>query len=277
MNDKNLLTFFGMKYNPFLPNIPDEAIWPHPDTQVFFLKVEYLLQRGGFALISGESGIGKSKTLHRLAKQLSGYPNVVAGVMKRPQSKIGDFYRELGDLFDVRLSPANRYGSFRTLRDRWKEHVKTTLFHPVLLVDEAQEMPDACLNEIRLLGSDHFDSRCLLSTVLCGDPRMPERFKSPELVSLGSRIHSRLILQPLDRNQMSEYLDHSLRESGAAHLITDDLKLVLIKHSGGNIRVLQNMASELLDVAFSREVNRLDEKLYFEVFSQDKPKARQKT
>lgn len=276
MNDRNLLTFFGLKYNPFLPDIPEEAIWPHPDAAFFCRKIENQLRRGGFALITGEPGLGKSKTLQRLSKRLSAYPDVVTGVMRRPQSRIGDFYREIGDLFGMKLSPANRYGGFKMLRERWKDHFKKTLYFPVLLIDEAQEMPDDCLNEIRILGSDQFDSQCLLTTILCGDSRLPERFKNSVLVGLGSRIHTRLLLQPLDRDQMMQCLNHSLTESGCSHLMTDELKITLIKHATGNLRVLHNLASELVDAAYVRELNRLDEKLYFDVFMQDKTRPKLK-
>jgi hypothetical protein len=60
--------------------------------------------------------------------------------MERPQSSLGDFYREMGDIFEVNLSLANRYGGFKALRERWLKHTQTTLFRPVLLIDEAQEM-----------------------------------------------------------------------------------------------------------------------------------------
>jgi hypothetical protein len=86
---------------------------------------------------------------------------VIVGVMERPrpQSSVSDFYREMGVLFGVNLSPANRYGGFTDLQDRWKNHVKTTLFRPILLIDEAQEMLNGCLNELCLLNS--FMRSCL--------------------------------------------------------------------------------------------------------------------
>lgn len=71
---------------------------------------------GGFALISGDPGLGKSKTLQLLAKRLNTLADVVVGVMERPQSNLGDFYRELGDRFGVNLSPANRFGGFKALK-----------------------------------------------------------------------------------------------------------------------------------------------------------------
>jgi general secretion pathway protein A len=69
--------------------------------------------------------------------------------MERPQSSLSDLCREMGHLFGASLSPANRYGGFKALRERWQEHIKSTLFRPVLLVDEAQEMVTCCLNELR--------------------------------------------------------------------------------------------------------------------------------
>ena len=99
-----------------------------------------MVQEGGFALISGESGTGKSVALRIVAERLAALRDVVVGVLERPQSRSGDFYRELGDIFSVKLSPSNRWGGFKALRERWKAHVASSRIKPVLLIDEAQEM-----------------------------------------------------------------------------------------------------------------------------------------
>ena len=124
----------------------------------FAWRVDQLVQEGGFALISGESGMGKSVALRIVAERLSTLRDVVVGVLERPQSKTADFYRELGDIFVVQLSPSNRYGGFKALRERWKAHLASSRIKPVLLVDEAQEMAPDVLNELRILSSADFDA-----------------------------------------------------------------------------------------------------------------------
>jgi type II secretory pathway predicted ATPase ExeA len=267
MNDKKLLALYGLKWNPFLSNIPVEALWPPPGIEKFFFRVENLVMDGGFALICGEPGLGKSKDLQMLDHRLKRIGDVVVGVMERPQSSLSDFYREMGALFGVNLSPSNRYGGFKALRERWKTHIKNTLFRPVLLVDEAQEMLNPCLNEIRLLGSDEFDSTCLLTSVLCGDMRLPERFRNTALVSLGSRMRVRMTLQPLGRDDLLNYLDHALSQAGSPHLMTNTLMETIVDHAGGNLRVLNSMAAEMLLEGARKEIAQLDEKLFLEMFS----------
>lgn len=266
-HDKKLLALFGLKWNPFLSNIPVESLWTPPAFEPFFFRVENLVMEGGFAMISADPGLGKSKILQLIANRLSPLQGVSVGVMERPQSSLADFYRELGAIFGVNLSPANRYGGFKALRDRWLHHIKTTLFRPVLLIDEAQEMVASCLNEVRLLSSTHFDSQCILTSILCGDMRLPERLRTDELVSLGTRIRSRLILEPLHRDHLMAYLDHALDEAAAPHLMTDPLKEALSEHCLGNLRVLNLMAAELLEIAAQRELAQLDEKLFLEIYS----------
>ena len=267
MNDKKLLALYGLKWNPFMPNIPVEALWHPPGIDSFFFRVENLVIDGGFALICGEPGLGKSKNLQMLQHRLKRAGDIVVGVMQRPQSSLNDFYREMGALFGVNLSPANRYGGFKALRERWKNHLKNTLFRPVLLIDEAQEMLTPCLNEIRLLGSDHFDSQCLLTSVLCADMRLPERFRNTALVSLGTRIQVRMTLQPYGRDDLLDYLDYALAQAGAPHLMTKTLMETLADHAAGNLRVLNTMADEMLLEGASREMPQLDEKLFLEMFS----------
>jgi len=267
MTDATLRAVYGLKYNPFLPGLPTDALWVLPGAEHFALRLQGLVAQGGFALLSGDPGYGKSKTLHWLADRLSKIPDLAIGVMERPQSQLGDFYRELGELFGLALTPTNRFGGFKALRARWRSHCETTLVRPVLLIDEAQEVSSPCLTELRLLQSARFDSESLLFTVLCGDSRLPDRFRLPDLVPLGSRIRARLQLGPLAPEELRDYLDFALTQAGHPQLMTPQLIETLCAHALGNLRVLTHMAAELLAVGAERNLPRLDESLYFEIFT----------
>ena len=116
MNTKKLLALYGLKWNPFSPELPGEGLFLPPRIEQFAWRVEQLVQEGGFALITGESGTGKSVALRIVAGRLSALRDVSVGVIERPQSKTADFYRELGDVFAVKLKPHNRWGGFKALR-----------------------------------------------------------------------------------------------------------------------------------------------------------------
>ena len=276
MNNTDIRSLYGLKYNPFLPDVPPESLFAIPGTQRFALRVQSLATQGGFALITGDPGLGKSKTLQQIAHRLEQIPDLTVGVMQRPQSKLGDFYRELGELFNVSLTPANRYGGFKALRNRWKNHCQSTLLRPVLLIDEAQQVSADCLTELRLLQSHHFDSQNLLFTILCGDNRLPERFRSAELLPLGSRIGPRLVLLPLSPEQLHDYLKFALDQAGNAQLMTDELIHTLAAHAANNLRVLNQMAAELLAAAAEQNLPRIDASLFFQLFSPTQTNPRRK-
>ena len=101
MNSKKLLSLWGLKWNPFSPELPSDGLLVTPKIDQFAWRVEQLVQEGGFALITGESGTGKSVALRIVAARLAMLRDVTVGVIERPQSKSADFYRELGDIFAV--------------------------------------------------------------------------------------------------------------------------------------------------------------------------------
>ncbi len=276
MNNIDIRSQYGLKYNPFLPDVPPEALFTIPGSERFTLRIQTMADQGGFALITGDPGLGKSKTLQQIAHRLEQIPDLTVGVMQRPQSSLGDFYRELGELFNVGLSPANRYGGFKSLRNRWKTHCQSTLLRPVLLIDEAQQVSTECLTELRLLQSHHFDSQSLLFTILCGDSRLPERFRTADLLPLGSRIGPRLVLSPLSPEQLQDYLNFALEKAGHPQLMSPELIRALAAHAANNLRVINHMAAELLTAAAERNLPRIDESLFFELFSPEMSKPRRK-
>jgi type II secretory pathway predicted ATPase ExeA len=272
---KTLLALYGLKWNPFSPEIPIEALHVRPQVESFLWRVEqHLVREGGFALVTGEPGMGKSVVLRLLADRLGKSREVTVGAVTHPQSNVADFYRELGDVFGVPLRPHNRWGGFKALRERWLAHLESTLVRPVLLVDEAQEVNPLVLSELRLLASTDFDSRNILSVVLAGDSRIQRALRREDLLPLGSRLRLRLTLEPMGRDDLLACLRHLLRTAGAPKLMTAELMATLCDHAVGNPRVLAQMAGDLLAAAAEREAAQIDEKLYFEIFAPSPAKAR---
>lgn len=268
MNSKTLQALYGLKWNPFTQDIPAEAIYKTPRFAQFCYRVETLTLEGGFALITGSSGLGKSTILRALYDHLSKIPEIHVGEIIRPQSALPDFYREMGALFGVDLKVSNRWGGYKSLREKWRHFIASTLLRPVLLIDEAQEMPPAVLSELRLLSMEKFDSICLLTIVLAGDSRLTNAFKEENLIPLGTRMRTRLMVEPWMKPQLIELLKDSIKLAGNSTLLTPGLIETLSEHAAGSPRVLMNLAADCLAIAVLKESSQLDESLFFELFPQ---------
>lgn len=265
--NKKLLALFGLKWNPFSPDVPTDALLVAPRVESFCWRVENLAREGGFALVTGTPGIGKSVALRLLVERLSALREIKIGVMVRPHSGVSDFYRELGDLFGVQLSPHNRWAGAKVLRERWQAHIDAALVRPVLVADEAQDMSTVVLNEMRHLSSARLDSHMLLTTILAGDARLVEKFRTDDLLPLSSRMRVKLNLDRATPDELEQCLRHCMTKAGAAKLMTPELVTTLCEHAAGNYRTLMTMANDLLVTGAQREVKQLDEKLFFDTYT----------
>ncbi len=266
MMKTKLLSLYGLKHNPFSPDIPTAALRVTPPVEQFCWRVEQQTREGGFGAVVGDPGTGKSVALRLLSQRLETLRDVTVGVLTRPQSSTADFYRELGHLFGVSLSPHNRWAGAKSLRQTWLAHIDASTCRPILLIDEAQEMKSTVLAELRLLTSMQLDSRVLLTVILAGDHRLTEKFRTPELLPVASRIRIRLRMDYASVDQLSACLQHAIAYAGNSALMSNALIRTLAEHAAGNYRALMTMADELLATAVQRNDKALDEKLYFDIF-----------
>jgi type II secretory pathway predicted ATPase ExeA len=256
--------------------VPTSALLPTPPIESFCWRIEHQVGEGGFALVSGEPGTGKSSVLRILADRLGALRDITVGILSRPQASVADFYRELGDLFGVTLTASNRWGGAKVLRQKWQAHIEASLYRPVLLIDEAQAMSPGVLCELRLLASAELDSRSMLTVVLAGDERLVKKLQSDDLLPLASRIRCRLRCEALSAQQLKDGLLNHLKKAGNPRLIAAAVVDALCEHAAGNYRVLTTMANDLLAAALQRELDQIDEKLYFEVFALPPKTAQQR-
>ena len=129
------------------------------------------------------------------------------------------------DLFGITLIYNNRWSGFKGLRARWLAHLDDTRMRPLLLVDEAQELPNQVLTEMRLLPSSEFDSRVILSVVLAGDSRPLAKLRSPDLQPIASRVCQRFLMARAEPEELTRLFDYLLDKTGYPGLTTPRARL----------------------------------------------------
>jgi len=274
MKHKDLLSFYGLKWNPFSPGTPIDGLSLNKKIESFCWRVESIILDGGYSVLVGNSGTGKSITLRFLAHRLEEIKDLNIGIISRPQSSISDFYRELSDIYSISFKNNNRWNSYQSLRKKWLDHLNSGLFRPVLIIDEAQEMSVDVLNEIRLMSSVSLDSRIVLAVIFSGDLRLLEQLRQPQLIPLSSRIRVKQLQELASKNELELLLTEILSKAGNATIFNNELIKILADQAMGNYRSLMIMANTLLQEGVQREIVQLTEQHYFEVFDPNQNKRK---
>lgn len=272
----SVLSAYGLKWNPFLADIPLEGLVTTPRITSFCHRLESLVADGGYAMITGEPGTGKSALMRLAEDRLNATRDLVVCPITRPQSRVGDFYRELSAHFGMTIATNNRWCGYKALRERWLAHIESTSLRPVIMIDEAQRMQSETLTELAQLASAIFDSRAILTIILCGDARLAERFREQDLYPIGTRIRTRYVTEPATQEELVNLLQERLERAGNPTLMTKTLIATLAEHSAGNPRVLLNSADELFAKAVEREISQMDDKLFLETFGRHELKRSRK-
>ena len=169
-------------------------------------------ERKGFVQLTGEVGAGKTTLCRALLEQLD--TSFSTALILNPVLNPDELMKAIATEFGLEVKGRDRLETVSAIGEFLLRQIELGR-ETVLIIDEAQNLTEELLEQVRLLSNIETDNRKLLQIVLLGQPELRERLNSPRLKQLRQRITVRYHLAPLTRGEVSQYIQHRLHISGA--------------------------------------------------------------
>jgi general secretion pathway protein A len=252
------LSFYGLAEKPFNATPDPRFLYISSGHRDALAQLRYGVQeRKGFIVLTGRVGTGKTTLLQVLRQRLHAQ-TAVTSVSHSTLSFDGILEYMLDDL-GIAKGEQTRAQRLMALNRFLVDHERTGQT-TVLVLDEAQNLAPATLEEIRLLSNFETPTSKLLQIILVGQPELKLKLDLPELHQLKERIALRSHIAPLTSDETREYIRTRLRIAGAPDLgIFSDAALVrIMEYSGGIPRRINILCDHCLLFGYADQERSLD-------------------
>lgn len=207
------LEFYGLTEPPFdlTPN-PKFLFYTAKHREAFNHVLYGIRERKGFVQLTGEVGAGKTTLCRALLEQLDDHFSTA--LILNPVLDADQLMKAIAMEFGLNVHDMDRLETVAAINKFLLDHTHAGK-DAVLVIDEAQDLTDDLLEQVRLLSNLETDNRKLLQIVLMGQPELRDRLNNHKLRQLRQRITVRYHLNTLSRQELSQYIQHRLIVSGA--------------------------------------------------------------
>lgn len=255
------LDSFGFTERPFTL-VPDPSFlyWSDQHKRAYSVLEFGILSRAPITLVTGAVGCGKTTLLRQLLKQIEA--DSVIGLISNAQGDRGDLIQWVLHSLGISFDPEEGYVSqFQLLQDFL---IKTYAEgrRVILIFDEAQNLSQDSLEELRMLTNINSNKDELIQLVLVGQNELREMIKRPELRQLAQRIAASFHLRPLTEKAAHEFIVHRLRVAGGTgEEINEKARMLIFEVSQGIPRLINQICDMSLLYAWSAETKVVDSKV----------------
>ncbi|TLM69315.1 MAG: DUF2075 domain-containing protein [Deltaproteobacteria bacterium] len=250
-------THFGLTEKPFNLTPNPRFLFLSRTHQEALAHLRYGLEnRTGFIAVTGEVGTGKTTILRQLFSQLDESRFRLAMIFN-PSLGVMELLRSVNREFGLPARKRSNPGLVEELNEFLLAENRAGRT-PILVVDEAQNLEADVLEQIRLLSNLETDSDKLIQIILVGQPELDALLARPDLRQLAQRISVRCRLDPLDQQELCEYVRHRLQVSGVYGDLFDDQALAAAyRWTGGVPRLINVLCDRALLCAYAGQRHRV--------------------
>ncbi len=206
-------SFYGLSGKPFQLNPDPSFYYGSRGHKRAFAYLEYgLYQSEGFIVITGEIGAGKTTIVRSLLEQLDP-AKVVAVQLVSTQLDADDMLRAVGAAFGIPVKSVDKAVLLASL-EAFLCQLAVDKKRALLIVDEAQNLSQRAVEELRMLSNFQLGDQALLQSFLVGQPELRAMMQSPQMQQLRQRVIASYHLGPLDRAETQAYIEHRLKHVG---------------------------------------------------------------
>lgn len=260
-------SFYGLTKEPFVKDLEIKEHFKSNDFNEALNRLNFLKDSKGFALLSGEPGVGKSFVLRSFVDSLN--TNLFKSVYIAISSlTVMDFYRALAD--GLGFTPAHKkIDMFKQIQEAIFTYHNSKNITPVIIIDEAQFLKNSILDDLRLIFNFDMDSKDYAILILSGQLPFVSQINRQTHEALRQRIVINYSMKGLSRDESRDYIVSRLKLAGCSEpIFTDNAFELIFTSTNGYLRKINTLTKMALIEGANQQSKTIDNDIVFQVLNE---------